>query len=178
MRPDSTNADRTKERPTKQDAGLTYAFRRLHDDETALAAHLTQMRDQHRTEHEIHHVTRDLLNWSHDNLARIMDVAAKQQIRLNAESDTKTPKPSGPSPYTVVDGQPAPALRLLEDLRTTYLLASASSLSWELLAQYAQARHESDILELAGNCHPRTLRQMRWANTMLKTQSPQALTSL
>jgi hypothetical protein len=30
---------------------------------------------------------------------------------------------------------------------------------------------------LAGRCHPRTLRQMRWANTMLKTQSPRVLTS-
>jgi hypothetical protein len=40
-----------------------------------------------------------------------------------------------------------------------------------------QAWHESDILELTAHCHPRTLRQLRWANTILKTQSPQLLTN-
>ena len=176
MSPDSMTGDRTKTHPTRQDPGLTYALRRLHEDETALAAHLTTMGEQHRSEHEIHHVTRDLLAWSHDNLSQITETAAKHLIRLNAPPASEAWKLPSPALATV-DAQPA-VLRLLEDLRTTYLLASATSLSWELLAQYAQARHENDILDVAQHCHSRTLRQMRWANTMLKTQSPQILTSL
>jgi hypothetical protein len=40
-----------------------------------------------------------------------------------------------------------------------------------------QARREADLLELTGRCHPQTLRQIRWANTMIKTISPQTLFS-
>jgi hypothetical protein len=32
--------------------------------------------------------------------------------------------------------------------------------------------------QLAAACHPQTLRQMRWANTLIKQLSPQVLTSL
>jgi hypothetical protein len=168
--------DRSTEHPTGRDSGLAYALRRLHDDETALTVHLTTMREQHRSEHEIYHAARDLVAWSHDNLAQIVETAAKYQTHLNAQSMDETSRPPDPA-LAAVDVQPA-GLRLLDGLRTTYLLASGTSLSWELLAQYAQARRESDILDLAGRCHPRTLRQIRWANTMLKTQSPQALISL
>jgi hypothetical protein len=165
--------------PSSGDPGLSYAFHRLHDDETALAAQLTQLGDQHGSEHEIHHVARDLLAWSQVNLARISDTAAKHDVRVRSTSGLEAAQEYGQVPGSTLHRQPTAAgLRLLEDLRTTYLLASACSLSWELLAQHAQARHETDILDLARSCHPRTLRQMRWANTMLKTQSPQALTSL
>ncbi|MEV5642056.1 hypothetical protein AB0L67_18075 [Streptomyces flaveolus] len=32
--------------------------------------------------------------------------------------------------------------------------------------------------DLASACHPRTLRQMRWTNTMIKNLSPQILPTL
>jgi hypothetical protein len=67
---------------------------------------------------------------------------------------------------------------LLEDLREIYLMASEVSLSWELLAQLAQAGKYPELLELSGTCHPKTLRQVRWADTMLKTLSPEVLGSL
>jgi hypothetical protein len=47
-----------------------------------------------------------------------------------------------------------------------------------MLAQHAQAKQERDILDLTMQCHPQVLRQIRWANTMLKTMSPQVLASL
>ena len=49
------------------------------------------------------------------------------------------------------------------------------SLDWELLAQGAQAIKDDELLALSKQCHPQTLRQMRWANAMLKELSPQAL---
>jgi hypothetical protein len=47
-----------------------------------------------------------------------------------------------------------------------------------MLAQIAQAQHERELLTLTEACHPQNLRQLRWANTMIKTQSPQILASL
>ena len=41
----------------------------------------------------------------------------------------------------------------------------------------AQAAKGSELIALTTQCHPQTLRQMRWAKTMLKELSPQALTS-
>ena len=73
--------------------------------------------------------------------------------------------------------RPEPRL-LLEDLRHLYLRASENSLAWEMLAQVAHAQHEPELLALSEECHPQTLRQIRWANTMIKTQTPQALANL
>jgi hypothetical protein len=75
-------------------------------------------------------------------------------------------------------GQPSePSLLLLTDLRHLHLAAAGVSLDWELLAQGAQAAKDAELLALATRCHPHSLRQMRWANAMLKTLSPQALLS-
>jgi hypothetical protein len=46
-----------------------------------------------------------------------------------------------------------------------------------LLAQAAQAMKERPLLDLAQDCHPQTLRQMRWANAHLKSTSPQVIAS-
>jgi hypothetical protein len=51
------------------------------------------------------------------------------------------------------------------------------SLDWELLAQGAQAVMDADLVEVTARCHPRTLRQMKWTNAMLKALSPQVLAS-
>jgi hypothetical protein len=37
-----------------------------------------------------------------------------------------------------------------------------------------QAAKDSDLVALTTRCHPQTLRQMRWANAMLKELAPQA----
>ncbi|MEV4557928.1 hypothetical protein AB0K51_13115 [Kitasatospora sp. NPDC049285] len=46
-----------------------------------------------------------------------------------------------------------------------------------MLAQLAQATRDSPLLDLASACHPRSLRQMRWTNTMIKALSPRLLAS-
>jgi hypothetical protein len=45
----------------------------------------------------------------------------------------------------------------------------------ELRAQGAQAVRDTGLVTLSQRCHPHTLRQMKWANAMLKTLSPQVL---
>jgi hypothetical protein len=71
--------------------------------------------------------------------------------------------------------RPEPGLR---DLRDLHLAAAQNSLYWEMLAQAAQATRDDGLLDLSSACHPQTLRQMRWTNTMIKIVSPQVLSSL
>jgi ERCC4-related helicase len=47
-----------------------------------------------------------------------------------------------------------------------------------MLAQVAQAKRERELLALTERCHPQNLRQLRWANTMIKVQTPQILNSM
>lgn len=47
-----------------------------------------------------------------------------------------------------------------------------------MLAQAAQATRDRTLLDLVTDCHPQTLRQMRWTNTMIKVLSPQLLVSV
>lgn len=63
-------------------------------------------------------------------------------------------------------------------LRDLHLDATEKSLYSELLAQAAQATKDDELLAVASACHPQTLRQLRWTNTMIKNLSPQILTSL
>lgn len=160
--------------------GLEYAFRRLHSGENDLAEHLISVGDRHETEHEVHHVATDLAAWSRDNVAALAQVADEHGIRLDAEAEepNRFTQALGKAVAVVSGRRPEPGILLLEDLRDVYLMASHNSLAWEMLAQHAQAKRETDILELTANCHPKTLRQIRWANTMLKTLSPQVLASL
>lgn len=71
--------------------------------------------------------------------------------------------------------RPEPGLLLLREL---HVAAAENSLHWETIAQAAQASKESGLPALASACRPRSLRQMRWTNTMIKNLSPQILTSL
>ena len=68
-----------------------------------------------------------------------------------------------------------PALLLLADLRTVHRQAAGVSLDWEILAQTAQALKDTELLGLAQRYHPETLRQMRWANALLKESAAQVM---
>jgi hypothetical protein len=160
-------------------AGLQYALRRLHHDESRLATHLLEVAGRHRGDHEVYHTVRDLARWSDTHLAQISAVAAGYGLHLDAEADRPGPfRQLGESLAGMMGRRPESGLLLVEDLRDVYLMASEVSLSWELVAQLGQAGKHLELLELSSMCHPKTLRQIRWANTMLKTLSPQVLTSL
>jgi hypothetical protein len=158
--------------------GLEYALRRVHHGEDEVVQHLVRMADRHRQEHEVHHVALDLAGWSRANVAALAEAAAGYDIELaRAASEPGMVRHAADAVAARTPGK-LPALLLLEDLSDLYLAASETSLAWEMLAQHAQARRESDLLGLTAACHPQTLRQVRWANTMIKTVSPQALVSL
>jgi hypothetical protein len=44
-----------------------------------------------------------------------------------------------------------------------------------VLAQTAQAMKDKELLALTEDCHPQTLRQMRWANAKVKESAAQVM---
>jgi hypothetical protein len=133
------------------DPGLLFAFQSLHADEVALAAHLIHLGEQYPSEHEIHHVARDLLTWSRDNIAQIQQLAQQYRVGLGPASED-TALSTCPYRSDVPAGRHPPPAD----------------------TQPPGERHPRTDRPLPS----RTLRQLRWANTMLMTRSPQLLTTL
>jgi hypothetical protein len=160
--------------------GIQYALKRLHQGENEASVLLLRMAERHRTEHEVHHVARDLASWSQEHVRLLAEHAVHFDLDLDDEADAPHSVTAHlrESLATVIGRRPEPGLLLLEDLRHLYLQTSENSLAWEMLAQVTQAKHERELLDLSKECHPQTLRQIRWANTMLKVQSPQVLASM
>ncbi|KUO06484.1 hypothetical protein [Streptomyces caeruleatus] len=161
--------------------GIALTLRALHHGEQRLADELTAVAERHRTEHEVHHVATDLAQWSRDHVQRLADTGRDHGLHLDAASGTGTPgllSTLREKAAEAVGRRPEPGLLLLRDLRELHLDATENSLYWEMLAQAAQATRDDKLLALASGCHPQTLRQLRWTNTMIKNLSPQALTSL
>ncbi|MFF7946019.1 hypothetical protein [Streptomyces griseorubiginosus] len=146
--------------------GIAHVLRALHRGERRLARDLSAAAERHAEEHEIHHVADDLAAWSREHAERLAELAAGEGLRL--DDDVPEPFPAeGPG-----------ALLLLHDLRALHLAATENSLHWEMLAQAARASRDERLLGLVSACHPQTLRQLRWSDTMVKQVSPQLLTSL
>lgn len=161
--------------------GITLTLRALHHGEKHLARDLVTVAERHRTEHEVFHVATDLALWSREHVQRLVDTGHHYGVDLG-----EPPDPSGAGLLATLRAKaaeamghrPEPGLLLLRDLRELHLAATENSLHWEMLAQAAQAAKDDRLLTLASSCHPQTLRQMRWSNTMIKNLSPQILTSL
>ncbi|MDQ1035642.1 hypothetical protein QFZ75_002058 [Streptomyces sp. V3I8] len=159
--------------------GVQLALHTLHRGERHLATELVAVADRHRAEHEVHHVARDIAAWSREHVRRLAEASAAHGLDLDDPPDGPPdgpPDPTGPIDPPGLSGPPG--LLLLRDLRDLHLAATHNSLHWEMLAQVAQATRTAGLLALTASCHPQTLRQMRWTNTMIKNLSPQVLASL
>ncbi|MCG6500006.1 hypothetical protein [Kitasatospora sp. A2-31] len=162
-------------------SGITLTLRALHHGERDLEQHLLTVAERHRTDHEVHHVATDVARWSREHAERLADTARHYDLDLPGPADDPSPgilATLREKTAEAIGRRPEPGLLLLHDLRDLHLAACENSLHWEMLAQAARAGSDSRLLDLATACHPQTLRQMRWTNTMIKTLSPQVLTSL
>ncbi|MFJ5776285.1 hypothetical protein [Streptomyces sp. NPDC093094] len=160
--------------------GIALTLRALHHGEKHLARQLTTVAERHRADHEVHHVATDLAGWSREHVRRLAEAARSHGLDLDDPPGNPGPGALSALREKVAEaagGRPEPGLLLLHDLRDLHLEATENSLHWEMLAQAAQATKDGELLALASACHPQTLRQMRWTNTMIKTLSPQLLTS-
>jgi hypothetical protein len=139
------------------------AVERVARSERELAARLERVGDRHRAEHDVFHLTATLAQMSSDRAQRLAAWAEFRRIPL----DLGTPSADGAE----ANGQPD----LLADLRELYLATAAASIDWTVLGQAAQAARDSELLALVSDCHPDTLRQLKWATSRLKQAAPQAL---
>lgn len=141
---------------------LNDSIRALYRAETDLTDRLLQLAADYSAQPEIHHVARDLAAWSQRHTDEL-----RERYHLEPQ----------PEPGPVARVWSAFAGGLLGDLRALHVAAAGVSLDWELLGQGAQAMKDTRLLALTRRCHPETLRQLRWANAMLKVLSPQTLAS-
>lgn len=155
---------------------MKLAIRELHRSERKLAHELNVVAARHRSDQDIYHLARDMSRWSHNHVSELAQHGRHYGVRLSADPRTGAITGSLQSRISgLLRHRPEPGLALLADLRRIHRLSAGVSLDWELLAQGAQAAKDSELLSLSSRCHPETLRQMRWANAMLKELSPQVL---
>ncbi|MFF6984688.1 hypothetical protein ACFZAV_45305 [Streptomyces sp. NPDC008343] len=164
-------------------SAISAVLRDLYDGESDLVQSFLSTAERHPSEHEVHHVATDLARWSREHADRIARVAGPHGLHLPHSADDAPPgrppilRGSIERPAPALGETPEPDLSLLHDLCELHLAATGNSLNWEILAQAAQATGDGHLLDLSAACHPQTLRQMRWTNTMIKTLSPQLLST-
>lgn len=158
---------------------LGLVLHELHRSENDLALELLQVSERNKVDHEIYHLGRDLAKWSQDHVREIAEVARDYGQNLNPEPkhELNLAEKLREKGSDLMGRRSTPSLLMLRDLREIYMKASGVSADWEMLAQAAQGIKHTDLLEVTKRCHPQTLRQMRWANAMLKVNSTQALIS-
>jgi hypothetical protein len=159
--------------------GVDLVLRALRHGETHLAVSLAAVAERHRADHEVHHVSTDLARWSRDHARRLAGIDPDRGTDPDAPPQALAGMPPAPGEEAAeaTADRPETGLLLLRDLCDPHLGAARNSLHWEMLAQAAQAARREDLLALVSACHPQTLRQMRWTNTLIKNLSPQILTS-
>lgn len=151
----------------------------LHRSENDLAHELLQVSERHKVYHEIYHLGRDLAKWSQEHVREIAKIAKNygQDLDPEPKADLAITKKIREKGSELIGRRSSAALLLLRDLREIYMKAAGVSVDWEMLAQAAQGIKHTDLLDVTKQCHPQTLRQLRWANAMLKVESTQALIS-
>jgi hypothetical protein len=153
------------------------AIEELHSAENDLAGALLNLSDQQKVDHEIFYVARDIAAWSQQHVRRLAEVGRDYGLNLDPDPEDEATllarlKQKGAE---LAGRFHEPTLLLLADLRHIHRTAAGVSLDWEVLAQTAQAMKDTELLATAQECHPQTLRQMRWANAKVKETAAQIM---
>jgi hypothetical protein len=153
------------------------AIEELHRSENDLAGALLNLSDLQKSDHEIFYVARDIAGWSQEHVRRLAEVGRDYGLELDpTPEDEATLLARVKQKGSELAGRfHEPALLLLADLRHIHRTAAGVSLDWEVLAQTAQAMKDAELLRTAQECHPETLRQMRWANAKVKETAAQIM---
>ena len=150
---------------------IALAIAAVRDAEAVLGAELGRIGERHRADHDVFHLSHTLIGWHHANLAALAPFGERYGVDGPAEPPAGArAEPSGSS-----GRRPEAGEVLLRDLRHLHLLYAAASIDWVLLGQGAQAVRGCELLRVVDECHPRTLRGLKWTLTQLKTAAPQVL---
>ncbi|MGN6753149.1 MAG: hypothetical protein ACTHJJ_11420 [Intrasporangium sp.] len=149
----------------------------LHHDENELARALLRLSDEHRANHEVYYIARDLAQWSSSHVREIARMAEQFGEQLDPAPDQ--------APGFVEHARmwmsersartPASELVMVRALRDVYVRASSVLTDWEMIGQAAQTLVNDELLDVATRCGAETKRQARWANAQIKEASTQAL---
>ena len=158
------------------------AIKQARSAERRLAEELRRVGERHKTDHEIYHLTRTLADISRRNAEELSRFQERYPLSGGSAGGEGRKGPGllgslREKGSELVGRRPESGLLLLRDLRTLYALASEASINWVILGQGAQAAKDPELLQATKDCHPDTLRTLKWANTMIKVVSPQVLTS-
>jgi hypothetical protein len=160
---------------------IAAALSETHDAEADLAAHLLEVGERHKVEHDVYHLTRTLRRWCDRHVHLLAEQSLRFDVDLDAEAVSKE-KPGGglldrlrETTSEIVGGRVETGLLLLRDLRELHLAAARASLAWTVLGQGAQAIREPALLAVVSKCHPQTIRTMKWTVQKIKEASPQIL---
>jgi len=153
------------------------AIEELHRSENDLAGALLNLSAQQKADHEVFYVARDIARWSQQHVRELARVGHDYGLDLSPEPEDGSRalarlKEKGAE---LLGRFHEPTLLLLADLRHIHRTAAGVSLDWEVLAQTAQAMKDTELLAVCQDCHPETLRQMRWANAKVKETAAQAM---
>lgn len=157
---------------------LDVVLRDLHTKENALYLELLRVSERYKSAHEVYHIARDVARWSRSHVRKLAEIGPEYGADLSSEvqGESNLGKAVREKISEIQTGRGL-SMDLLADLRTIYLMAAELSVDWEMLAQAAQAFRDEKLLNLTSECHPSTLRQMRWANATIKSESPQIILS-
>jgi hypothetical protein len=155
----------------KNKVGL--AIQDLHGAENDLAAELLQASDRNKMDHDIFYLGHDLARWSQQHVRKLAEHGRSYGLDLDADDVGLAATIQRGA--ELVGRRHDPGLLLLQDLREIHRKAVGVSLDWEILAQTAQALKDEELLRLSQECHPQTLRQLRWANASLKANAAQIM---
>ena len=158
-------------------ARIDLALGDLHDAEQDLVLALERMGERHHADHEVVHVTRDLVRWSVRHIEQIAGAAPGYGLELSPEvrHTSELAAVARRKTSDLLGRHQSPALALLDDLRDLYGAASRVQLDWEVLGQAARALKDAALVDLAERCRAETQRQVTWAEAKLKEAAAQAL---
>lgn len=153
------------------------AIEELHRSENTMAGALVSLSDRQKVDHEIFHVARDVARWSQEHVRRLAEVGRDYGLDLDPvpEEEGRLLARLKQKGAELTGRFHEPGLLLLADLRHLHRMVAGVSLDWEILAQTAQAMKDRELLAVAEDCHPQTLRQLRWTNAKVKEAAAQIM---
>lgn len=149
----------------------------VHESEATLYQDLLALSQRYANEHEIHHVAKDVAQWSRNHIKDIAAIATDYGQVLDSDvPDVRTFKHAAKQSHNATPGIDKPAgLGLLWELRDIHMSASGISMQWTMLSQAAQALRKSGLSEMVKKCQAETDRQVTWAKAQIKQLSAQTL---
>jgi len=162
---------------------LGLAIQQVSSAESDLAEELHKVGERHKTDQEVYHLTRTLANISRKHVEELGRYNDRYEVSVDADDAEEEGRLSGLLDSVKEKGsemmgrRPTAGMLLLRDLRQLSRLASEVSINWVILGQGAQAVRDRELLQTVKQAHDDNLRQLKWANTMIKQISPQVLTS-